>query len=47
MLQSNDIGVSKAALLELDKNGFAMRLMRRIKEEEVELSDFRDFAVAE
>ena len=38
--------VSMAAAGEPEENGFAERLMRTIKEEEVELSEYRDFADA-
>ena len=47
VLQQHGILVSMAAVGEPEENGFAERLMRTIKEEEVDLSDYRDFADAE
>jgi len=47
VLQQHGILVSMAAVGEPEENGFAERLMRTIKEEEVDLSDYRDFAEAE
>lgn len=47
VLQQHGILVSMASVGEPEENGFAERLMRTIKEEEVDLSDYRDFADAE
>lgn len=46
VLQQHDILVSMAAVGSPEENGFAERLMRTIKEEEVDLSDYADFADA-
>jgi putative transposase len=45
-LQSRQVQISMAAQGEPRENGYAERLMRTIKEEEVELSDYQDFADA-
>jgi len=45
-LQKLSVKLSMAAIGEPRENGFAERLMRTIKEEEVDLSDYRDFADA-
>jgi putative transposase len=45
-LQARQIQISMAAQGEPRENGYAERLMRTIKEEEVELSDYQDFADA-
>jgi len=47
VLEQHDILISMAAVGKPEENGFAERLMRTIKEEEVDLSDYRDFADAE
>jgi putative transposase len=43
-LQDLDVSLSMAAVGEAQENGFAERLIRTIKEEEVYLSDYEDFA---
>lgn len=45
-LQEAGSAISMAAVGEPRENGFAERLMRTIKEEEVDLSDYQDFADA-
>jgi putative transposase len=45
-LQKLGVNLSMAAIGEPRENGYAERLMRTIKEEEVNLSDYRDFADA-
>ena len=45
-LQTLGVKLSMAAIGEPRENGFAERLVRTIKEEEVDLSDYRDFADA-
>jgi putative transposase len=45
-LQAQQVQISMAAQGEPRENGYAERLMRTIKEEEVELSDYQDFADA-
>jgi len=45
-LQNLGVKPSMAAIGEPRENGFAERLVRTIKEEEVDLSDYRDFAEA-
>jgi putative transposase len=46
-LQKLNVTLSMAALGEPRENGFAERLMRTIKEEEVNLSEYHDFADAQ
>lgn len=46
LLEQQDIAISMAAVGEAWQNGYAERLMRTIKEEEVDLSDYRNFAEA-
>lgn len=46
LLKSHQIQISMAAVGEAEENGYAERLMRTIKEEEVDLSEYRDFADA-
>jgi len=46
MLQAHQIQISMAAVGKAEENGYAERFMRTIKEEEVALSDYRDFADA-
>ena len=46
-LQQHQIQISMAAVGKPEENGYAERLMSTIKEEEVDLSDYRDFADAE
>ncbi len=46
-LHAHNVLISMAAVGKPEENGYAERLMRTIKEEEVDLSDYRDFADAE
>jgi putative transposase len=46
VLVQNGIQISMASVGKPEENGYAERLIRTIKEEEVELSDYRDFAEA-
>jgi len=43
LLQQHDIQISMADVGEPTQNGYAERLMRTIKEEEVDLSDYQDY----
>lgn len=45
-LEKQNIAISMAAVGEAWQNGYAERLMRTIKEEEVDLSEYRNFAEA-
>lgn len=45
-LQAHDVQISMAEIGEPTQNGFAERLMRTIKEEEVDLSEYQDYADA-
>ncbi len=47
VLQAHQVLISMAAVGKPEENGYAERLMRTIKEEEVDLSDYRDFADAQ
>jgi putative transposase len=47
VLNNYQIQISMATVGEPEENGFAERLMRTIKEEEVDLSEYRDFADAQ
>jgi len=47
LLRDFQIQISMAAVGEAEENGYAERLMRTIKEEEVDLSEYRDFADAQ
>jgi putative transposase len=47
VLQQQHVLISMAAVGKPEENGYAERLMKTIKEEEVDLSDYRDFADAE
>jgi putative transposase len=47
VLKRYTIQISMAAVGQPEENGYAERLMRTIKEEEVDLSDYRDFAEAQ
>ena len=47
VLSDNRVQISMAAVGAPEENGYAERLMKTIKEEEVDLSDYRDFADAE
>jgi putative transposase len=46
LLAGRGVAISMAAVGKPEKNGFAERLMRTIREEEVDLSEYRDFADA-
>lgn len=46
LLVEHHIQISMAAIGKAEENGFAERFMRTIKEEEVDLSDYHDFADA-
>lgn len=46
LLKSLGCQISMAAVGKAEENGYAERLMRTIKEEEVDLSDYRDFREA-
>ena len=46
LLKDHQIQISMATVGEAEENGYAERLMRTIKEEEVDLSEYRDFADA-
>lgn len=46
LLQLAGIRISMAAVGKAEENGYAERFMRTIKEEEVDLSEYRDFADA-
>jgi len=46
LLQAAEIAISMAEVGEAWQNGYAERLIRTIKEEEVELTDYQDFADA-
>jgi len=45
-LRDHQINISMAAVGKAEENGYAERLMRTIKEEEVDLSEYRDFVDA-
>jgi putative transposase len=47
LLNAHKIYISMAAIGKAEENGYAERFMRTIKEEEVDLSDYRDFADAQ
>jgi transposase InsO family protein len=46
LLKAHQIQISMASVGKAEENGYAERFMRTIKEEEVDLSDYRDFADA-
>ena len=46
MLASREVRISMASVGEPEENGYAERLMRTIKEEEVDLSEYEDFGDA-
>jgi transposase InsO family protein len=46
VLQNNDVQISMAEVGEAWQNGYAERLMRTIKEEEVDLSEYMDYTDA-
>ena len=45
-LAGRGVAISMAAVGKPEENGFAERLMRTIREEEIDLSEYRDFADA-
>jgi putative transposase len=47
ILKNHQVSISMAAVGKAEENGYAERLMRTIKEEEVDLSDYQTFADAE
>jgi putative transposase len=47
MLKAREVKISMASVGEPEENGYAERLMRTIKEEEVDLSEYEDFSDAE
>jgi putative transposase len=47
LLKAHQVRISMAAVGKAEENGYAERFMRTIKEEEVDLSDYRDFADAQ
>ncbi len=46
LLRSREVAISMASVGEPEENGYAERLMRTIKEEEVDLSEYLDLADA-
>lgn len=46
LLKDHGVQISMATVGKAEENGYAERLMRTIKEEEVDLSEYRDFADA-
>jgi transposase InsO family protein len=46
LLAGRGVALSMAAVGKPEENGFAERLKRRIREEEIDLSEYRDFADA-
>ena len=44
LLQAHQVQISMASVGKAEENGFAERFMRTIKEEEVDLSEYRNFA---
>jgi putative transposase len=47
LLQTHAVQISMAAVGKAEENGYAERFMRTIKEEEVDLSEYQDFADAQ
>lgn len=47
LLHAHQVQISMAAVGKAEENGFAERFMRTIKEEEVDLSEYQDFADAQ
>jgi transposase InsO family protein len=47
LLKAHHIYISMAAIGKAEENGYAERFMRTVKEEEVDLSDYHDFADAQ
>jgi transposase InsO family protein len=46
LLAGRALAISMAAVGKPEENGFAERLMRTIREEEIDLSEYRDFSDA-
>jgi putative transposase len=46
LLKDHKIQISMAAIGKAEENGYAERFMRTVKEEEVDLSEYRDYADA-
>ena len=46
MLKAREVKISMASVGEPEENGYAERLMRTVKEEEVDLSEYEDFGDA-
>ena len=46
LLTARGVAISMAAVGKPEENGFAERLMRTIREEEIDLTEYRDFADA-
>jgi transposase InsO family protein len=46
LLAGRDVAISIAAVVKPEENGFAERLMRMFREEEIDLSEYKDFADA-
>jgi transposase InsO family protein len=46
LLAGRDVAMSMATVGKPEENGFAERLMQTIREEEIDLSEYRDFADA-
>jgi transposase InsO family protein len=46
LLAGRGVAISMAAVGKPEENGYAGRLMRSVREEEVDLSEYRDFADA-
>jgi transposase InsO family protein len=46
LLKSREVKISMASVGEPEENGYVERLMRTIKEEEVDLSEYEDFSAA-
>jgi hypothetical protein len=44
LLKTYTVQISMAAKGQLEENGYAERLMRTIKEEEIDLSEYNNFA---
>jgi putative transposase len=47
LLRTHQVQISMAAVGKAEENGYAERLMRTIKEEEVDLSEYQDFSDAQ
>ena len=46
LLKAREVRISMASVGAPEENGYAARLMRTVKEEEVDLSEYEDFADA-